>query len=183
MSFAIGRIRSWASSPHFHPLERCLPANMKPTARPPPPPFSYPDSTRRKAFTCLARWRSRCSLVCSDRPRHNQRANPGFTKVITVLARRKSKSTGNDVLFVGVSDAGKTAILSSVSHQRPVGGNQTKIYSESCATAGIPSATTHTCLITNELELNNATKREKPRSSRGHPRTPTNQGPIPGSFQ
>ena len=58
------------------------------------------------------------------------RANPGFTKVITLFARRKSNSTGNTVLFVGASDAGKTAILSSVSHQLPIypiGGNQTRI--------------------------------------------------------
>jgi len=106
-----------ASSPHFRPLERCLPANMKPVARPPPPPFSYLGSTRRKASTCHARWRSCCSLVCSDLPRNDQRADPGFTEVITVFARRKSKSTGNDVLFVGASDAGKTVILSSVSRR------------------------------------------------------------------
>ena len=55
-------------------------------------------------------------------------ANPSFTKVITVLVRRNSKSTGNTVLFVGASDAGKTAILSSVSSPiHPVGGNQAQV--------------------------------------------------------
>ncbi|KAF9645119.1 hypothetical protein BDM02DRAFT_3189977 [Thelephora ganbajun] len=39
--------------------------------------------------------------------------------LITVLARRKSKSTRNSVLFVGAPDAGKTAILSSLAfHQQ-----------------------------------------------------------------
>jgi len=113
-------------------------------------------------------------------------ANPGFTKVITVLARRRSKFTGNTVLFVGTSDAGKTAILSSVSLQltkHPVGCNQTQMHLESCGTAGISSATTHTRLIADKLKSNNTSKRETAHPSRGHPRTSTYQGPIPRPFQ
>lgn len=102
-------------------------STAKPTAKPPPPPSNCPDSTRCQFFMRRVRWRPCCSLVRSDRPRHDdlcaERANPGFTKVITVLVRRRSKFTGNTVLFVGTSDAGKTTILSSVSLQltnRPV---------------------------------------------------------------
>jgi len=40
--------------------------------------------------------------------------------LITVLVRKKSKSTGNTVLFVGASDAGKTTILSSLAFNQPL---------------------------------------------------------------
>ena len=172
---------------HFHPVQRCLPpANTKPTARPRNPPSGYLDSTRRKHSTCHACWRSCYSLVRSERRRHDQRANPGFTKVITVLVQRKSKSTRNTVLFVGVSDAGKTAILSSVSHlftTRSVGDYQAQTYPEPCCTAGISSKVTHTCLVTDKLEFNSPTKRETAHPSRGHPWAPTHQGPIQRPLQ
>jgi hypothetical protein len=93
-------------------------------ARPPPLPSNCPDSTRRKRFMHRLRWQPWSSLVRPDRPRYDHLPQEGLirisTKVITVLARRKSKSTGNTVLFVGASDAGKTAILSSVSRQLPL---------------------------------------------------------------
>ena len=56
-------------------------------------------------------------LSVSDPSRQCYSTNPRLTTVMTVLARRKSKSARNIVLFVGASDAGKTAILSSVSCQ------------------------------------------------------------------
>ncbi|KAF9791204.1 signal recognition particle receptor beta subunit-domain-containing protein [Thelephora terrestris] len=40
--------------------------------------------------------------------------------LMTFLARRKSKSSKNTVLFVGASDAGKTAILSSLAFHQPL---------------------------------------------------------------
>ena len=107
---------------HLH--QRCRPANTKPMARPPPLPSNCPDSTRRKRFMHRLRWQPWSSLVRPDRPRYDHLPQEGLIqvsiKVITVLARRKSKSTGNTVLFVGASDAGKTAILSSVSRQLPL---------------------------------------------------------------
>ena len=171
----------------FHPLERCLPPpSTEPTARPRNPPSSCLDSTLSKRSTYHARWRSYYSLVRSDRRRPDQRANPGFTKVITVLVRRKSKSTRNTVLFVGVSDAGKTAILSSVSHRftiRSVGGCRAQTSPESCCTAGISSKTTHACLATDKLEFNSTTKCETAHPSPGHPWAPTHQGPIQRPLQ
>ena len=196
-----GGNRRWRSPPWLHHVlpeprhltftfirsVRCPPANTKQADRPPPLPSNCPGLTRRKCFMHPARWGSYCSPVRSDRLRHDQRANPSFTKVITVLARRQSKSSRSTVLFVGVSDAGKTAILSSVSRQiatiYPIGCNQTQTSFESYGTASIPRAATYTCLITDELESNNATERETTHPSPGCSRTSTYQGPISGPLQ
>ena len=98
-------------------------------------------------------------------------ANPGFTKVITVFARRKSKSTGNTVLFVGASDAGKTAILSSVSHQRihRVGGNHAHAFAMQLAFH--QQLSTHASLQTNSSLI--ALPKKRPVQAvdiPGHPR-------------
>ena len=156
---------------------RCPLTDTKPADRPLPLPSNSPGLAQPKRFMHPARWGSYCSPVRSDRLRHDQRANPSFTKVITVLARRQSKSSRNTVLFVGVSDAGKTAILSSVSRQiatrYPVGGNQTQTSFESMVQLAFhEQPPTHASLQTNSslITLPSAKQPIQALDIPGHPR-------------
>lgn len=111
-------------TPHLHSAqgsasdsERCRPAKARPATKPRCLSSRHSGSNPRRRFMCHAHLRSCSSLVRFNRLRHDRRAHPGFTAVITLLARNKAQSTRDTVLFVGASDAGKTAILSSVSPQ------------------------------------------------------------------
>lgn len=70
-----------------------------------------------RCFMCHAHWQSCWLSVCSNQLVYDRGAHSGFITVVTLVARKKSKSTKNTLLFVGSSDAGKTSILSSVSPQ------------------------------------------------------------------